>query len=193
MVKRTTTFALLLALSAAVATAADSPRIAVVDMERVIKTHPRTQADRNTLEQYVADYDEERDEQVARMRKLTEEFERLRTEAADSALSERAREQKQEQARIKLEELREQDRVIRETASVRQRELTSQELRMRNRVVADIKRAIAVIAREQDLGFVLSADDSAATAFPAVLYYPEASDITDKVIQAISAERSAEQ
>ncbi len=165
---------------------AEVPRIAVVEMERVIRVHPRTESDRAILERYVADYDEERDEQLARMRTLSETFERLRAEMADPALSDRAREQKQEQARVKLEELRELERSVRETASVRQRELTSQELRMRNRVVADIKRAVAAIAHEQGISFVFSADDTAATAFPAVLHYPEAADITDAVIAAVT-------
>ena len=169
-----------------VAVGAEAPRIAVVEMERVIRVHPRTESDRAVLEQYVADYDEERDEQLVRMRTLSETFEKLRAEMADPALSDRAREQKQEQARVKLEELRELERSIRETAQVRQRELTSQELRMRNRVVADIKRAVSAVASAQGLDFVFASDDTAATAFPAILHYPESADITDAVIAAIA-------
>jgi len=169
-----------------VAAGAEAPRIAVVEMERVIRVHPRTESDRAILEQYVADYDEERDEQLARMRRLSESFEALRAEMTDPALSDRAREQKQEQARVKFEELRELERAVRETASVRQRELTSQELRMRNRVVADVKRVVARIASERGIDFVFAADDTAATAFPTVLHHPEAADITDAVIAAIA-------
>lgn len=165
---------------------AEPARIAVVEMERVIKAHPRTQSDRAILEQYVSDYDEEREEQVSRMRTLSEAFEKIRAEAVDPALNERAREQKQELARLKMEEMRELDRTIRETASIRQRELTSQELRMRNRIVADIKRVVASLATERGFAFVLSADDSGATAYPSVLLYPETADITAAVIEAVT-------
>ena len=165
--------------------AANASRIGVVEMERIIRAHPRTESDRTILEQYVADYDEERDEQLARMRALSDEFDKLRAEASDPALSDRAREQLQEQARTKFEELRRKEQSIRETAATRQRELTSQELRMRNRVVADIKRVVTAVATEKGIDFVFAADDVAATAFPVILHYPESADITDAVIAKI--------
>jgi outer membrane protein len=181
---------LLVALTAISGRAADG-KIAVVDIERLIKLHPRTKQDREVLEQYVEDYESEREELVESMKEMSADFEALRREAADSALSEKAREKAREKAKIKLEELKEKDRKIRETAAERQKELTSQELRMRKRVVADIKEILEKVAKDKGYDFVLASEETAISGYSSVLHFPKAADITEDVLSAI-AEAEAE-
>ncbi len=177
---------LCLSLVAMPGLAADG-KTAVVDIERLIKLHPRTKEDRAVLEKYVTDYEAEREELLATMKKLSGEFDELRRESGDAALSEKAREEKREVAKLKLEELKELDQKIRETASNRQKELTSQELRMRKRVVAEIKEVIGGVAVKKGYEFVLASEDAAITGYSSVLYYPAKSDITEDVLKAITA------
>jgi Skp family chaperone for outer membrane proteins len=171
---------------AGAAWAGDS-RIAVVDIERLIKLHPRTKDDRAILEKYVADYEAEREELLDKMKKMSEEFDTLRREAADSALSEKARDAKRDLAKLKLDELKELDQKIRETAATRQKELTSQELRMRKRVVASIKTVAGEVAAKKGFDFVLAAEESALTGYSSVLFYPAQNDITEDVLKVVSA------
>ncbi len=179
--------AICVALLAGTSRAADS-KVAVVDIERLIKLHPRTKEDRAVLEKYVSDYEAEREALLDTMKKLSSEFDDLRREAADSALSEKARDEKRELAKLKLDELKEMDQKIRETAATRQKELTSQEMRMRKRVVAGIKTVIGEIAAKKGFDFVLAAEEAALTGYSSVLYYPAKNDITEDVLKAVAAE-----
>jgi len=156
--------------------------IGVVDMDRLIKLHPRTQADRAILQQYVDDFEAERAEMMETLKKLTTEFEQLRQSAEDVGLSEKALEETRTLAKAKMTEIRQIERTLRETASTRQKELTSQELRMRKRVVADIQEVIEKIAKKKDLELVLDSTGVGIGGYSHVLYHEEKQDITDDVI-----------
>ena len=154
----------------------------VVDMEKLIKLHPRTRADRAILQQYVADFEAEREEMMDALQKLSGEFEKLRQDAEDVGLSEKALEETRTLAKSKMTEMRQTEQKLRETAATRQKELTSQELRMRKRVVADIREVIEKIAKKKRLELVLDATGVGIGGYAQVLYYEDKYDITDDVI-----------
>ncbi len=156
--------------------------IGVVDMDRLIKLHPRTRADRAILQQYVDDFEAERAEMMESLQKLTAEFEQLRQSAEDVGLSEKALEETRTLAKSKMTEIRQIERTLRETAATRQKELTSQELRMRKRVVADIRDVIEKIAKKKRLELVLDSTGVGIGGYSHVLYHEEKQDITDDVI-----------
>jgi Skp family chaperone for outer membrane proteins len=156
--------------------------VGVVDMEQLIKLHPRTQTDRAILQQYVEDFEDEREEMMKGLQSLGEEFEKLRQEAGDVGLSEKAIEEKQMLAKSKLSELRELESKLRETAQVRQKELTSQELRMRQRVVSDIREIVEEIAKSKKLDLVVDSTGVGVGGYSPVIYNSDKIDITDEVI-----------
>jgi len=151
-------------------------------MEKLIKLHPRTQADRAILEQYVEDFEVERKEMMEALEKLTEDFEKLRKEAEDVGLSDKALEETRTLAKAKMTEIRQTERKLRETAGIRQKELTSQELRMRKRVVADIQEIVEKIAKKKKLELILDSTGVGIGGYAQVIYYTEKHDITDDVI-----------
>lgn len=177
--KRTMIAILVLMTATTVSMAASA--IGVVDMEKLVKVHPRTAADRKVLETYVEDFEVEREERVKALKALSEEFERLRAAAEDLSLSEKAVQEKRQLAQVKFEEMRESERELREIAAQRQKELTSQELRMRKRVVADIKKVVETVADEQSLDIIMDAGSAGASGYSAVVYADNAMDITDAV------------
>lgn len=156
--------------------------IGVVNMERLIKLHPRTKADTEILEKYIGDFQAERDDMAKELEGLRDELETLGEEAADTALSKKAREAKTSLARAKFEEFQERKSKLRELTSRRQKELTSQELLMRKRVVADIRDVIQSVAVKKKIGLVLDSKGIGAGAYSMVLFHDEAYDITDDVI-----------
>ena len=157
--------------------------VGIVDMERLIKQHPRTQADHSILEQYVEDFEDERASKVSALKKLTKEFETLRQEAEDVGLSEKALAEKRNLAKAKVDEIRERESGLRELASSRQKELTSQELRMRKRVVSEISKIVDTIAKKKKLDLVLDGTGTGIGGYPSVIFYTEKLDITDDVIR----------
>lgn len=174
------TRATLVLMAATTATMA-AGAIGVVDMERLIKLHPRSAADREVLETYVEDFEKEREERVKALKALSETFETLRASAEDLSLSEKAAQEKRQLAQVKFDELRQGERELRETAAQRQKELTSQELRMRTRVIADIKQVVEKVAAEKELDLVLDAGSVGASGYSAVVHADKAMDITEAV------------
>ncbi len=163
-------------------------KIAVVNMDLLIKSHQRTKADTVILEKYIEDYQAERDEMAEALRALGTELEELGKEVADTALSDKAREEKRTLARAKLEEYQDLKLTLREVTTKRQKELTSQELLMRTRVVSEIKKIIKEIADKKNISFVLDSEGMGRGAYSTVLYSPENVDITDDIIAAMPAE-----
>jgi len=156
--------------------------IGVVDMEKLVKAHPRTVSDRAVLETYVEDFEVEREERVNALKALSETFESLRASAEDLSLSEKAVQEKRRMAQVKFDEMRQAERELREIAAQRQKELTSQELRMRTRVIADIKTVVERVAGDKSLDLVLDAGSVGAAGYSAVVYADRAMDITDAVL-----------
>lgn len=179
---RRMTMAMAVLAGLAVAGGAVAADIGVLDMERLIKLHPRTNADRAVLEKYVEDFETEREERVTALQKLSEAFEEMRKSAEDVSLSEKAVQEKRRLAQVKFEEMRRAERDLREMASLRQKELTSQELRMRTRVVADIRQIVEKVVEEKKLALVLDSTGPGAAGYSPVIYFDKTMDITDAVI-----------
>lgn len=171
----------MLVLMAATTASMAAAAIGVVDMEKLVKLHPRTAADRAVLETYVEDFEVEREERVTALKALSEEFEALRAGAEDLSLSEKAAQEKRQLAQVKFDEMRQAERELREIAAQRQKELTSQELRMRTRVIADIKQVVEKVAADKSLDLVLDAGSVGAADYSAVVYADKAMDLTDAV------------
>jgi len=156
--------------------------IGVVDMERLIKLHPRTGTDRSILEQYVEDFQAEREEMMAALEKETVEFEELRKATEDVSLSEKALEEKRSLAKSKVIKIRKLERDLRSLASERQKQLTSEELRMRKRVVSELRKIVEEIAKKKKLDLVIDSTGVGIGGYNQVIYHTEKQDITDAVI-----------
>ena len=156
--------------------------VGLVDMERLIKLHPRTGTDRAILEQYVEDFQAEREDLMTNLKKETEQFESLRKAAEDVSLSEKALDEKRNLAKSKVIEIRKLERDLRELASARQKQLTSEELRMRKRVVAELRDVVEGIAKKKKLDLVLDSTGVSIGGYSPVIYSTDKLDIPDDVI-----------
>ncbi len=165
---------------------------AVIDMNRVIKIHPRTTADRAILEDVVQDYEKMRERTVSDLEARKGELEKLSAEMSDEALSDKLRGEKRELARMKFEELRQQEMEFRRKTADSQKELTRREVQMRSRVVEAIKESITAVAEEKGFGYVLAIDSSNANGYGTVLRHPAEVDITEAVIEQISKAAASE-
>lgn len=173
---------ILLAGSFIFASSSMATNIGVVDMDRLIGLHPRTQNDRAILESYVEDFEVEREERLEALQTMSDQFDSLRRSAEDVSLTASAAEERRRLAQVKFEELRRAEQELREMAAMRQRELTNREIRMRNRVVNDIRRIVAQLADAQNLDLVLDATGPGAGGYPPVLFHKETMDLTEKVL-----------
>ncbi|MEY3153997.1 MAG: hypothetical protein RL109_415 [Pseudomonadota bacterium] len=144
--------------------AADAPRIAVVQTERILREAAPAKAAQTKLEQEFGKRDKELQELGA---KLKAAGERLERDAAVMAESERARRQR-EVADLDKEFQRRQ-REFREDLNQRRNEELSQ-------VVERVNRVIRQIAEQEKFDLVLQE----------AVYFSPRIDLTDKVLRALS-------
>jgi Skp family chaperone for outer membrane proteins len=166
-------------------------QIGVVNMERLIQQHPRTEQDRAVLERYVQDFEVERNERVTALREMSAELDVLRQSIEDIGLTAEAVRERRQRAQLKLDALRQAEVALRELAAQRQQDLTNQEMRMREHVVRDIKRVLRELAEEKSLDLILDGGEDPAGGYGAVVFARAPFDLTDTALLKLRAGAAA--
>ncbi|MCX7590591.1 MAG: OmpH family outer membrane protein, partial [Kiritimatiellae bacterium] len=110
-----------------------------------------------------------------------------RKEAENKARSDIVREEKLEIEREKLLALKEYEQKLRETGRQRQRELSDQERRLRNRILDKIREVTRDYAKKHQISLVLDSSAAGMAGVEAVVYAEQALDITAEVIRLVTA------
>lgn len=166
--------------------------VAVVDMERVIRAYPETESAEAILQKQKEKYEAEQDELFDKGQALKQEFETIRDQAENRALSDAAREEKITEARAKMQELVELERTIRETTRRRKRDLAEEELRLQRSIVGKIHEKIVEYARNEKIDLVLDSAAISAGGVQTVIHHAERLDITDAIITLTGGSEASE-
>lgn len=177
-----------LCVALAGAAQADDLKIAVVDMALVMKAYPETRSSRLILEQQLEEFESEQQDMLKEREGLEKVFRNARLQAENTALSDEARQKNRILAEEKLSELREREREIRETATLRRKQLNDQQARMRRRIVKKLRKIIKGYCEENKITLVLDSALPGSAAVEAVVYSAEHLDITEKVLGLIRKE-----
>lgn len=186
-------FVTICVVGAVCAHAADEVKIAVVDMQRVIRAYPETRAAESILEEQKASFDKEHENLMGEGEALKEEFEQIRVQSENRALSDAARDEMHEQARAKMQGLVELERKIRENQRVRKRDLAEEEMRLGRRIIEKIDAHITSYAKEHAITLVLDSASLIAGGRRTVVYSVEALDITEDVIKLTGGKEQVEE
>lgn len=159
-------------------------KIAVVDLEALVRVHPNTETDRQRLEQNLQGFEEEGERLQEHVEALRQAYEKASEEAGDAALSERARQRATHAAAESREAWIEAQQDFRRQMQVMQQRLTEQEIRLLNRTVAELRREIARYAEEAGIEIVFDSADRRSST-PGILFATEDMDITRELIERI--------
>lgn len=166
---------------AAVAVHAQGVTVAVVDMEELVRLHPNTASDNKLLEETVKDFRAENDDLRQKLEAMQEDFEKIRRESIDPALSEKARKSAEERAGKAREALVAADRNAREKMQSRQEQLTEMHNRMVKKTVNELRTVIGKYADERKIQLVLPANQ--------MVYNDKMLDITDAILKQMNVQR----
>lgn len=176
-----------LAVLAAGAAGAGEVKIAVVNGSRVLKEYFKTEMADAHIQQQLDDYAAERDKLLAEHRKLKQDFEGLRAETQNKALTEEAREKKREQAEDKLAEVIEYENTIREKAASRKKQIETEGRKIHAELAKAVKTAVQGCAAKGGYTLVLESGGLLANGLEPVLYAEPGADLTDEVIRILNA------
>lgn len=187
---RTSVLFLLVSALAGLSGAAEL-KVAVVDTARILKNYYKTDLAERHMQQQLEDFSAERDKLMARHKKLKQEFEALRAEADNKALTDEAREKKKEQAEEKLTEVVEYENTIREKAASRKKELEGEGRKIQAELGKAIRDAVKASAEKGGYTLVLADGGLLANGLESVLYAEPKLDITDEVLSRLNADKPA--
>jgi len=163
-------------------------KVGTVDVGKVIAAHPQTEANAKVVEREVEDFESERMEMLAKFNKMKDDFDTVREEARNKALSEVTREEKLELAERKLIALREYEQKVREKTYLRQKQVADQRLRMGMRVVSDVDERIEKYAEENKFDLILDSSGRGMNGVETVIYSRKTIDVTEDILKLIVKE-----
>ena len=149
--------------------------VALVDMEELVRLHPDTASDKKLFDQTLKDFRAENDELKQKLEGMQEDFEKIRKEAQDPALSDKARKAAEERASKAQDALMVAGRTWREKMQARQEQLSDMQTRMLKKTVNEIREVIRKYAEEKKLQVVLSESQA--------VYSDKTLDITDAILK----------
>jgi outer membrane protein len=166
-------------------------KVAVVDASRLLKEYHKTELAESHMQAQVENFSAERDKLLAEHKRLKGEFEALRAEGQNKALSDEARDKKKEQAEDKLSEVIKYEDSIRDKALNRRKQLEGESRRMQVELVKAIRAAVRTCAEKDGYTLVLDTSGLLANGFESVLFSDGKLDITDEVLKVLNAEKPA--
>lgn len=177
-------------LSAAALTASAEIKIATVDMETVILSHPQTEENKANLVKLQKEFEAERDVKRQKIQDLYKQLETIAKEADNEALSEQERKKKFNAGRDLGQTIKEEERALRTLVDDLQRRLQEKELLLFGNVMSDVKFAINGLVKSGAYDLILDASAFRPGApVPIVMYANPKLDVTDAVIQAIGGKK----
>jgi Skp family chaperone for outer membrane proteins len=160
---------------------AGEQKIAVVDMNELLKSHPETEQAEAVLEETVKEIEAEKEKLMSKLEGLRDEVEGIMNQAKNRALSDGKRKKLKSAAEEKYKELRKMDFQAKKTMSQRKMELNEQKMMMHKRIVEEISEKVAKYADKKGYAFVLDKAGIGMSGMPAVIHADEDADITDAI------------
>lgn len=170
------------------AQAGDGGRIVFVNLDKVFNEYYKTKLADEQLKSQADEFNVERKEMIESYEAMQKEFNDLRDESSNPALSEDARNKLRNEAEEKLLEIREQEQKIRNFDNSRRKQLEEQGRRMRKRIVDEIREKVQIYARNKDYYAVIDTSGQSLNGVELVLYTDQRADITASAIQMLNNE-----
>jgi Skp family chaperone for outer membrane proteins len=164
--------------------------VAVVDTVRILKEYYKTELAEAHIQRQLDDFSAEREKLMSQHKKMKQEFEILRAEAQNKALTDEAREKKKEVAEEKLTAVIEFENSIRDKAASRKKEIEGEGRKIQAELAKTIKAAITACAQKGKYTLVLADGALLGNGLESVLYSDPKMDITDEVLAILNADKN---
>lgn len=166
---------------------AQAPKIAVVDMAKLVRSHPDTKSAESLLEKQMDEFEAEQKDAEDKFQKLKKEYEEARALAENKALTDAAREEKRATAEEKREAVRSYEAKASEALAVRRREIADQRVRIQKRIVGKVLAVVREYAAKNGYTLVLDSAGLSISGVEMILYSADQVDITEELLKIVSS------
>ena len=176
---------LLLAFSGAPALA--QTKIATVDLDKLFKDYYKTKLATAAVQERADDLQKDYSSMADDLKKRSDQYEQTLESADDSAVSDDERARRKQAAADQLKQLQDSRASIEQFQRQAQITLTDQKQRMRDNILADIKKAVADKAKAGGDTLVVDSNAETINGTPTIVYTTGDNDLTDDVLKQLNA------
>jgi outer membrane protein len=166
-------------------------KVGVVDMDKVFKSYYKTKDAETTINDARSSAKKELDDRMADYSKELDGIKKLEEELSRPELSKASKDDKSKQRDEKIAHIRSTEREIKEFQASREKDLQSQAIRMRNKIVEEIQELIQKEVKADGFSLVLDKSGSSLNGVPIILYSNSDWDFSDKIITELNKNRSS--
>lgn len=177
--------------AAAALSAAESLKIAVVDMARVFDNYYKTRIVQSQLEEQQSVYRTHVTAMNEEYNKLQEEYKVLLDAAQNITLKEAERQEKAAEASKKLAEVKQKERDINQYLTEKSRQFKELEDTKRTEITAEILGEVQRLATVDGYDIVLDYSGKTTSSLASVVFFKPNLDITDAVLEELNRGNNA--
>ena len=166
--------------------AQNGPKIATMDLKRVFDNYWKTKQADATLKERAMDFEKAKKGIIEDYQKSNEDYKKLIESANDVAVSSEEKEKRKTAAEKKLIEIKDIEDSLRKFNESSKTTLMDQQIRMRDKILVDIKEIIASSAKAGSYAFVVDTAAESANRAPIFLFWDGKTDITEMVLSELN-------
>ena len=167
-------------------------KFGAVDVRKLYEDFYKTKTAARSFDESVAAYRKDYQQRVNDYNKLNEDFQKLREESNNPALTQEKREQKAKQVQDKMVELRKSAEAVREFETNSQQYLNDLRRRQNDAILKEIMEVVRKKGREGSYTVVVdSSGFGTMSNVPMAIYADEKLDFTDVVLKELNANAPA--
>jgi Skp family chaperone for outer membrane proteins len=178
-------FVIVLLAIGLVAGATMGAELGVVDMDRLVKAHPKSDVNREILRDQLHELESEKDAMLETLQGKKDTFLDARRAAIDPALSDTVRAEREAAVGQQYKALQALEKEMGQRLMGRQREMGDQKLRMHKLVEDAVRAMVSGVAAKKKLVLVVDKSALSIAGSNVVVFHQEKLDITDAILAEI--------
>ena len=166
-------------------------KVGMVDLNRAFEAYYKTAESKARVSELESAYKKERQLKMTDYQKLADEYDKLRDDAQNPALSSAVQESKKKATLEKAKELQLREREVAQFDNERRGEMQTTMMRLRDNIVKEITKVVQDYAVKNGYNLVFDRTAQSMAAAPIIVYASDNMDFTDSIIKILNANRPA--
>jgi outer membrane protein len=162
-------------------------KIATVNLKTLFDNYYKTKLAQAAIQERASELDKDYRSMADDLQKGSAEYKKLLESVDDPAISTEERAKRKQAAADKLKQLQESKTAMEQFERQAQSTISDQRMRMRNDILAEIKKAVADKATAGDCTLVLDTAAQTVDETPVIVFSGGENDLTDEVLKQLNA------
>jgi outer membrane protein len=162
-------------------------KIATVDLEKIFHNYYKTKLATAAIQEREDDLQKDDISMTADLKKRSDQYEQLLQSANDQAVSEEERDKRRQSADDQFRQLQDSKLQIEQFERQAQATIADQQQRMRDSILAEIKKTVADKAKAAGDTLVMDTTGQTMAGTSAIIYSDGNNDLTDVVLKELNA------